>query len=258
MTKPQDPLKNLRVATPCPASWNSMIGDERVRHCALCSLNVYNLAEMTSEDVRALLVRTEGRVCGRLYRRADGTVLTSDCPTGLRAVRLRMSRMAAAIVAALFSLSAFASDGKSCEKPRMRKYGSKVKLEVERVVTPRPAGLTGVVRDKEGYPLPGVTVVLRDEAGGREFSTVTDVNGAFGITALSDGIYRVDVKLEAFEPAVIEHLPLKQSEVTRVRVTMRLDSSVGIMGILTSDPMTIPNEHLSTTYSQELIDRLPI
>lgn len=257
MPKPQDPLKHLRVATPCHTTWEGMTGDERVRHCSLCSLNVYNFAEMTRDEVRALLMRTEGRVCGRLYRRADGTVLTSDCPTGLRAIRQRMSRLAAAAIAALFSLSAFASDGKSCEKPRMRKRGSKVKLQVERVATPQ-AAFTGVVRDTESYPLPGVTVVLRDEVDQREISTVTDAQGTFAIAALSDGIYRVDVTLEAFEPAVIEHLPLKQSEMTRIRVTLRLDSSVGTIGILISDPMTIPNEHLSTTFSQRLINKLPL
>jgi hypothetical protein len=91
-----DQLGNLRIAVPCQASWEGMAGDERVRHCTLCSLNVYNFAEMTRGEVRALLVRTEGRVCARLYQRADGTVLTRDCPIGLRAVRQRASRVAAA------------------------------------------------------------------------------------------------------------------------------------------------------------------
>ena len=90
--KPEDPLKNLRIATPCPATWEGMAGDERVRHCTLCSLNVYNFEEMTRDEVRALLMRTEGRVCARLYRRADGSLLTSDCPWGVRALRQRMSR----------------------------------------------------------------------------------------------------------------------------------------------------------------------
>src|SRR5260370_29655259 len=108
-----DQLGNLRIAVPCQASWEGMAGDERVRHCTLCSLNVYNFAEMTRDEVRELLMRTEGRVCARLYRRADGTVLTRDCPTGLRAMRLRASRVAAALVAALCSLPAFAFGARS-------------------------------------------------------------------------------------------------------------------------------------------------
>src|SRR5204863_4095976 len=102
MPNAQDPIESLRIATPCQASWQRMAGDERVRHCTLCSLNVYNFAEMTRDEVRELLVRTEGRVCARLYRRADGTVLTRDCPAGLRALRRRASRAAAALLALLF------------------------------------------------------------------------------------------------------------------------------------------------------------
>jgi hypothetical protein len=37
---------------------------------------------MTAAEVSALIVETEGRLCARIYRRADGTVLTSDCPVG--------------------------------------------------------------------------------------------------------------------------------------------------------------------------------
>ncbi len=35
----------------------------------------------------------EGELCVRFYRRADGTMLTADCPRGLAAVRLRMRRV---------------------------------------------------------------------------------------------------------------------------------------------------------------------
>jgi len=47
MRKADDPLGRLRIAVPCQAGWEEMAGDERVRHCSLCSLNVYNFAEMT-------------------------------------------------------------------------------------------------------------------------------------------------------------------------------------------------------------------
>src|SRR3954447_21216476 len=126
-----DQLATLRIAAPCPASWDEMAGDERVRHCSLCKLNVYNFAEMTRAEVRELLVRTEGRVCARLYRRADGTVLTRDCPTGLRAVRQRASRAAAAVVAALLSLPSLAFGGTTTCGKRLTTRGSKVTLTVE-------------------------------------------------------------------------------------------------------------------------------
>src|SRR5438045_2188509 len=115
-----DWTKGVRIAAPCSSAWERMAGDERVRHCTLCSLNVYNFAEMTRDEIRELLVRNDGHVCARLYRRADGTVLTRDCPSGLRELRRRASRVAAAAVAALLSLPAFAFGSASCKKPRLK------------------------------------------------------------------------------------------------------------------------------------------
>lgn len=68
-----------------------MEGDERVRFCRQCELHVYNISEMTKADAESLVARTEGRLCGRMYRRADGTILTKDCPVGVRALRRRAS-----------------------------------------------------------------------------------------------------------------------------------------------------------------------
>lgn len=105
------------------------------------------------------------RVCGRLYRRADGTMLTRDCPSGLQVLRQRMSRLATAFIAALFSVTAFASD------MRISK-GSKVKLEIEQAATAQQAVFKGAVYDEADNPLPGAAVVLRDEVTKLEIRTV--------------------------------------------------------------------------------------
>jgi len=257
MAKVDDPLTNLRVAAPCEVSWNAMAGDERVRHCSLCSLNVYNVSEMTRDEVRELLMRTEGRLCGRLYRRADGTLLTRDCPTGLRALRRRASRVAAALIAALVSLPAFALGGRSCEKPRFRSRGSDVTLRIEQITAQRLARFDGVVRDRSGIPLPGVTVTVQDETTKRELTAVTDVNGAFNIGWLNDGLYRVEVTLEGFTPATMEHLELKSTEVTHASVSLRLQAvEMGII-VITADPLET-RDGISTTFTQDFINKLPL
>ena len=233
-----------------------MAGDERMRHCTLCNLNVYNFAEMTRDEVRELLVRTEGRVCARLYQRADGTVLTRDCPKGLRAMRRRASRIAAALVTALLSLPSLAFGGTIWKKPRFTR-GSKIKLQVERVVTPQPAVLHVVVRDVEGIPLPGVSIAVVDEVSKREIHAFTDEKGAFNIASLSDGIYRLEVTLESFRPARVEHLQLKASEVTHANVALRMDPSMMIMvGAIASEP-TMNSFGVSTTFSQDFISKMP-
>jgi hypothetical protein len=87
------PLRNVKVASPCPADWDRMIGGDRARFCGQCELNVYNLSAMSTLEAESLIARTEGRLCVRYYRRKDGSVITQDCPVGLRALKQRAARI---------------------------------------------------------------------------------------------------------------------------------------------------------------------
>jgi hypothetical protein len=80
-------LADIRVASPCHAAWGNMKGDEQTRFCSLCRKNVYNLSEMTRQEAENLIREKEGKLCVRYYQRADGTVLTKDCPIGVAVVR---------------------------------------------------------------------------------------------------------------------------------------------------------------------------
>jgi len=73
-----DPDK-IRFKTPCPVSWDSMKGDNRVRFCDKCNRNVYMLSAMTRVEAMLFLEEAKGRECVGVYKRADGTVVTSDC-----------------------------------------------------------------------------------------------------------------------------------------------------------------------------------
>jgi len=94
-------LDDVRIASPCRANWDEMIGDDRVRFCGQCTKNVYNLCALSREDAEALLRAGQARdgrftgagegICVRLYRRADGTVITADCPDGVRRKKRRLA-----------------------------------------------------------------------------------------------------------------------------------------------------------------------
>ena len=93
-------LDDVRVAAPCDVAWSNMEGDSDVRYCGSCKKHVYNLSMMSRAEAEAVLgaaKATEG-VCVRLYRRADGTVITDDCPIG--AHRRRFWRRTAGLAAA--------------------------------------------------------------------------------------------------------------------------------------------------------------
>jgi hypothetical protein len=94
------------VAAPCRADWEKMRGNERVRFCDQCSMNVYNLSNMTKRDAESLVLGAEGRLCVRYYHRADGTILTGNCPVGLRALKRRVSGFSRAVVSSVLSFFA--------------------------------------------------------------------------------------------------------------------------------------------------------
>ncbi len=106
MSRSNIPLDNIHIASPCPANWDEMYGDDRKRFCGDCKLNVYNLSDMTRREAEDLLIDSEGRLCVRYFRRADGTILTKNCPVGWAKVKQRVSRVATAafsMVAGLFT-----------------------------------------------------------------------------------------------------------------------------------------------------------
>jgi hypothetical protein len=73
---------DLKISSPCPMRWESLAGDDRIRYCGRCRLNVYNLAEMSRDEVEGIVRTTRGRLCGRLYLRGDRTATLRDCPGG--------------------------------------------------------------------------------------------------------------------------------------------------------------------------------
>lgn len=94
-------LDDLRIASPCSMRWEDMAGDARARHCGSCRLNVYDISEMTQAEASELILKHEGHLCVRLHKRADGTVITKNCPVGMRRVRHAAIRLCGSLAAAL-------------------------------------------------------------------------------------------------------------------------------------------------------------
>ncbi len=100
-------LDNLKIASPCHVAWETMDGGDRVRHCASCDKDVFDLSALTRDEAEALLRERAGNLCVSYYQRTDGTVITSDCTVGI-AKRRRRRVMAAGLAAVLASAGGLA------------------------------------------------------------------------------------------------------------------------------------------------------
>lgn len=77
---------------------------EAVRFCGQCSKNVYDISKLSTDEAALLLQQgaASGSLpCMQLYRRFDGTIITDDCPVGLRRIRDSWRRVKSAAAAAV-------------------------------------------------------------------------------------------------------------------------------------------------------------
>ena len=68
----------VAIEKPCEESWAAMAGGARARHCELCDKKVHDFASMTSREIAKLLAQSDGRVCARMTRRENGSLVTLD------------------------------------------------------------------------------------------------------------------------------------------------------------------------------------
>lgn len=94
-------LEIIEIPEPCTVPWESMTGDDKVRFCSQCTKNVYNLSSLSTAEARGLLISKEGEICISMLKRADGTIVSDECPRILKPIRDGYRRLTAAISAVL-------------------------------------------------------------------------------------------------------------------------------------------------------------
>jgi len=222
-------LRNLRVASPCRMDWTQMSGDDRVRHCSECKLNVYNLSEMSRREAEELIAGHEGRLCVRFYQRADGTVLTRDCPVGLRQLVRKASRLGGAALAALMSMSFCAAQtapNSGAQAATQNDQNSQNKSE-----------LFVTVIDSLDAVLAGVQVTATHERTGKIFNATTDDFGLVDLHRLSSGSYKLEIVEKGFLPF---RTSVNIAEATTERITAKLKDDPKAVTILTVGELIAP------------------
>ncbi len=268
-------INSLRVAAPCSMGWENMAGDERKRFCSSCELNVYNISEMTGTEVRALIGRSPGRICGRIYRRFDGTVITRDCPTGVRALRKRAAQFAGAAfstILGLFSVSFAQTTGNEVNgavvttaPETQTETQIEVKLRNERSTL--PVGhrvLTGVIWGPAGSATAaaaGAEVLLFPQNYNGSFNdlirTTSDDKGNYIFEGMPAGVYRLQVTSKDYNYAHLQDINVEDG--VQLTMDVRLAHPVAFMGLI-----ELPNvrpqvkwEPGKTVLTREELDRMP-
>jgi hypothetical protein len=225
-------LDRISIAAPCTADWDSMPGSDRVRHCAECNKNVYNLSEMTRREAEALLREKEGQLCARRYRRADGTILTSNCPAGLRAIGRGISRVAGAAMSAMMTFSSASAQIPFFQIPSAQQQESS-------------ASVTGTVQSIVKDGLSDALVELTRNGSGEKLAVHTDEHGRFLVQGLNPGAYTFRIHSPGFAD-YSKQIALGSRQDLKITATMDLGL---LMGAIVPEvvPVTVEIAHRQLT-----------
>jgi len=192
--------------------WEQLAGDERVRFCAVCEKQVYNIAEMTRGEVEGLVRRTEGKFCAQLFHRGDGTVVTKDCGQW-RGLRAGWMARAAGV-----GLSWWMSWGFAGAQEKRTSEGL-VQVEAAR------GAVAGQVVDPAGAVIPGARVELRRDDDGQLWVDQTGDGGMYRAVGLEPGKYDLRVSAQSFKAERLR-LEIKPG----ARVDLNVELQVGAVG----------------------------
>src|SRR5438874_9874921 len=87
ITTARNSLPVISVKEPCPATWDSMIGDEKRRFCTHCNRHVHDLSALTTAEAADLICQSAERLCIRYQPTPDGAIKTLDYSPRTRADR---------------------------------------------------------------------------------------------------------------------------------------------------------------------------
>jgi hypothetical protein len=175
---------------------------------------------MSAAETESLIASHEGRLCGRLYQRRDGTILTENCPVGFSSIVKRISRVAGAALSAAISVSAFAQT-----------HSQRATMSSQTAQS--AGGIKITVVDGVGAEIPRAHVTLVNETANNKADGSTDSSGNYEFSNLSPGSYVVTVAAKGFRPyrAVMQ---ISSGKLLQVKAAMEVPDEV-LMGVIVGD-----------------------
>jgi len=184
----------MTIPAPCDADWDSMIGNDRVRFCQHCNLQVTNLSSLTRQEARRLVARSEGRLCVRFVKRPDGTALTKQMPQKFHQIGRRVSRFAAGAFSATLSLSSAAAQSRSSRTSAPLLMATQVAVKTENACI-----LTGIISDPNGAVIAEATITLTSAEMHTFYTYTSSDDGMYKFSLLPAGEYLLAVEASSFE-----------------------------------------------------------
>lgn len=174
--------KSFRIKDPCNEKWEAMSVTGCGRYCGKCHRNVIDLTKKTDEEIVDLVMRTQGRVCGRIpHDQINEIIHQNESKSGF--IRTFFLLLFGFSVLPQRTDAQTPIEGFSIEMKKTNLNAA------ETILLDIPRNLTDTLRfkgvisdDDDNEPLPNATVKIK----GTLFETTTNHKGAFYLTVEDD------------------------------------------------------------------------
>src|SRR5829696_9195067 len=185
-------IDSIEVKKACSEDWDAMTGNERVRFCSHCALEVNNLSALTRKQAMRLVRESGGRICVRYVKNpVDNSPVFAE-----RLYQItRRAGIAAGVLGASLTLSTLAyaqsepvSTGKDSQTIQV---SQPVNSDKNLTDASGEAIISGTITDPNGALVPSIRVVLLNEKTNEQRSVKANEDGLYEFKALEEGTYKL-------------------------------------------------------------------
>lgn len=242
-------LDRVQITTPCATNWEAMQGDDRVRHCSQCDKHVYNLSQMTRQQAEALLIKTNGKLCARFERNADGGILTTDQSSSLPRFNFRFLRIASATISAALSLGPTVAAKTPKNLPVFQQQDKQEKPAEQAQQKAKTAKIFGTVFDRAQAVIAAAKITITNTATNDSRTLTSAADGKYEFLGLPAGTYSLVFEAFGFLRHVYTDIQIQEGADLRFDVTLEVAALMGDVVILTPDlPVVEPAENLQLSF----------
>jgi outer membrane receptor protein involved in Fe transport len=120
------------------------------------------------------------------------------------------------------------------------------------------ASISGVVKDTQGSVLPGVTVIIKNDANGQSTEVTTDAEGRYQATALGAGSYSVSATLSGFKTAAIKDVRVAPGQPVAISLTLEIGTLEETVVVTSSSELVnTENGTVAATLNSDQLLRMP-
>ncbi|HKH47151.1 MAG TPA: TonB-dependent receptor [Thermoanaerobaculia bacterium] len=120
------------------------------------------------------------------------------------------------------------------------------------------SNLAGRVQDKDGGPLPGVTITATNTETGLERSGTSGPDGTFLLPSVPVGTYTVKADLDGFAPVTVESVKLNVASQRNLEITMGSSSIQEAITVVDEAPLVQQTPSIGTVVSEQQLENLPL